>query len=154
MGTLFKKSVPIGCAYYVSLKQKWVQNIRFMDSVWIVRQLYMDSIWIDSIDYPYFFRRVKMEIKEIKVRGINKKYVQEIDRRCVELTEQTGQKWSRNDYLKLLIENDFERPLMDYKKDQFDRLLEKFTDVQLHNTKVLEAYTNEVKNIIEILIAH
>ena len=95
-----------------------------------------------------------MEIKEIKVRGINKKYVQEIDRRCVELTEQTGQKWSRNDYLKLLIENDFERPLMDYKKDQFDRLLEKFTDVQLHNTKVLEAYTNEVKNLIEILIAH
>ncbi|MBK4802249.1 hypothetical protein CU030_2353 [Enterococcus faecium] len=43
---------------------------------------------------------------------------------------------------------------MDYKKDQFDRLLEKFTDVQLHNTKVLEAYTNEVKNLIEILIAH
>ncbi|HAQ4673215.1 TPA: hypothetical protein IXS39_001947 [Enterococcus faecium] len=95
-----------------------------------------------------------MEIKEIKVRGINKKYVREIDHRCVELTEQTGQKWSRNDYLKLLIENDFERPLMDYKKDQFDRLLEKFTDVQLHNTKVLEAYTNEVKNLIEILIAH
>ncbi|OTP20022.1 hypothetical protein [Enterococcus mundtii] len=95
-----------------------------------------------------------MEVKEIRVRGVNKKYVQEIDCRCEELTERTGQKWRRNDYLKLLIENDFERPLMDYKKDQFDRLLERFTDVQLHNTKVLEAYTNEVNNLIELLIAN
>lgn len=91
---------------------------------------------------------------DIIVRDINEKYINEIDKRCEELREKTESKWSRNDYLKLLIENDFERPLMDYKKDQFDRLLEKFTDVQLHNTKVLEAYTNEVKNLIELLIAH
>lgn len=91
---------------------------------------------------------------DIIIRDINTKYINEIDKRCEELRTKTDSKWSRNDYLKLLIEKDFERPLMDYKKDQFDRLLEKFTDVQLYNTKVLEAYTNEVKNLIEILIAH
>ena len=91
---------------------------------------------------------------DIIIRDINTKYINEIDKRCEELRKKTDSKWSRNDYLKLLIENDFERPLMDYKKDQFDRLLEKFTDVQLHNTKVLEAYTNEVKNLIEILSTH
>ncbi|MHD0401326.1 hypothetical protein ACY2DE_12985 [Enterococcus faecium] len=91
---------------------------------------------------------------DIIIRDINTKYINEIDKRCEELRKKTDSKWSRNDYLKLLIENDFERPLMDYKKDQFDRLLEKFTDVQLYNTKVLEAYTNEVKNLIEILITH
>ncbi|HBL2257018.1 hypothetical protein [Enterococcus sp. DIV0996a] len=91
---------------------------------------------------------------DIIIRDINTKYINEIDKRCEELRKKTDSKWSRNDYLKLLIENDFERPLMDYKKDQFDRLLEKFTDVQLYNTKVLEAYTNEVNNLIELLIAN
>ncbi len=94
-----------------------------------------------------------MEIKEIKKCG-NEKMFREIDHRCEELTEQTGKKWSRNDYLKLLIENDFERPLMDYKKEKFDHLLEKFSEVQAHNTKILEAYVNQNNLILEILIAN
>ncbi|MFB8449821.1 hypothetical protein ACFC3P_12395 [Enterococcus thailandicus] len=85
------------------------------------------------------------------VRDIDPKYVREIDRRCQDLKEKTGQYWSRNDYLKLLIENDFERPLMDYKKDQFDQLLEKFSDVQFKNTKVLEEYTDSVNHLIRLL---
>jgi hypothetical protein len=39
-----------------------------------------------------------------------------------------------------LIENDFDHALLNYKKDQFDRLLEKFVDIQTYNTKTLEEY--------------
>ena len=52
---------------------------------------------------------------EVRIRNVDEKIVREIDRRCDELSNRTGNKWSRNDYLKLLIENDFDRPLMEYK---------------------------------------
>ena len=60
---------------------------------------------------------------DILVRNIDPKVISEIDRRCQELTTKTGKKWSRNQYLKILIENDFDHALMNYKKDQFDLLL-------------------------------
>ncbi|MDT6380452.1 hypothetical protein NNM04_08260, partial [Enterococcus faecium] len=63
---------------------------------------------------------------DLLIRNIEEKYINKIDKRCQELTNKTGKKWSRNRYLKVLIENDFDHALMHYKKDQFDRLLEKF----------------------------
>lgn len=92
----------------------------------------------------------------VKIRDLNPKFISEIDRRCVELSNRTGNKWSRNDYLKLLVENDFDRPLMEYKQDKFDQLLnqliDKFSFVQSHNTKVLEEYICQNNQIIELLI--
>ncbi|HDL0956778.1 TPA: hypothetical protein PWS93_001658 [Enterococcus faecium] len=76
----------------------------------------------------------------VKIRDLDPKFISEIDRRCVELSNRTGNKWSRNDYLKLLVENDFDRPLMEYKQDKFDQLLnqliDKFSFVQSHNGSV------------------
>ncbi len=48
---------------------------------------------------------------DILVRNIDPKVISEIDRRCQELTTKTGKKWSRNAYLKVLIENDFDQHL-------------------------------------------
>ncbi|MGC3432554.1 hypothetical protein ACPTIU_30080, partial [Pseudomonas aeruginosa] len=73
----------------------------------------------------------------ILIRNIDPKIITQIDKRCQELTNKTGKKWSRNQYLKVLIENDFDRKLMAYRKDQFDLLLEKFIDIQAINTQVL-----------------
>ena len=53
---------------------------------------------------------------DILVRNINPKIITRIDKRCQELTTKTGKKWSRNQYLKILIENDFDHELMNYKK--------------------------------------
>ncbi|HAQ4163036.1 TPA: hypothetical protein M4J85_002759, partial [Enterococcus faecium] len=66
---------------------------------------------------------------DLLIRNIEEKYINKIDKRCEELTVKTGKKWSRNQYLKVLIENDFDHALLNYKKDQFDRLLEKFVDI-------------------------
>ena len=93
---------------------------------------------------------------EVRIRNVDEKIVREIDRRCDELSNRTGNKWSRNDYLKLLVENDFDHPLMEYKQDKFDQLLnqliDKFSFVQSHNTKVLEEYIRQNNQIIELLI--
>ncbi|HCU82129.1 MAG TPA: hypothetical protein DGQ36_04415 [Enterococcus sp.] len=89
---------------------------------------------------------------DLILRNIDSKYVTEIDQRCKELSNRTGNKWSRNDYLKLLVENDFDRPLMEYKKEKFDQLLEKFSEIQSYNTKILEEYVSQNNRILEILI--
>lgn len=89
---------------------------------------------------------------DILVRNIDSKFITEIDKRCQELTTKTGKKWSRNQYLKILIENDFDYALMNYKKDQFDLLLEKFIDVQAKNTQILDDYVRTNHQLIEILI--
>lgn len=89
---------------------------------------------------------------DLILRNIDSKYVTEIDQRCKELSNRTGNKWSRNDYLKLLVENDFDRPLMEYKQEKFDQLLEKFSEIQSYNTKILEEYVSQNNRILEILI--
>ncbi|HAY3384331.1 TPA: hypothetical protein JZ637_002962, partial [Enterococcus faecium] len=86
------------------------------------------------------------------VRNIDPKLVATIDKRCQELTNKTGEKWSRNKYLKVLIESDFDRQLMNYKKNQFDLLLEKFVDIQTKNTETLNDYVHTNNQIIETLI--
>ncbi|MDT6917353.1 hypothetical protein NNO67_14400 [Enterococcus faecium] len=89
---------------------------------------------------------------DLLIRNIEEKYINKIDKRCEELTVKTGKKWSRNQYLKILIENDFDHELMNYKKDQFDRLLEKFVDIQTYNTKTLEEYIATNNQLIGLLI--
>ncbi|EPM6972935.1 hypothetical protein [Enterococcus sp. DIV0691] len=89
---------------------------------------------------------------DLILRNIDPKYITEIDQRCKELSNRTGNKWSRNDYLKLLVENDFDRPLMEYKQEKFDQLLEKFSKIQSYNTKILEEYVDQNNRILEILI--
>ena len=89
---------------------------------------------------------------DILVRNINPKIITRIDKRCQELTTKTGKKWSRNQYLKILIENDFDHALMNYKKDQFDLLLEKFIAIQAKNTEILNDYVHTNNQLIETLI--
>ncbi|EGO6143831.1 hypothetical protein ACLRLN_002754 [Enterococcus faecium] len=89
---------------------------------------------------------------DILVRKIDSKVIAKIDKRCQELTNKTGKKWSRNRYLKVLIENDFDHALMNYKKDKFDLLLEKFIAIQAKNTQVLNDYVYTNNQLIEALI--
>ena len=89
---------------------------------------------------------------DILVRKIDSKVIAKIDKRCQELTNKTGKKWSRNKYLKVLIESDFDRQLTTYKKDQFDLLLEKFIAIQTKNTQVLNDYVHTNNHLIETLI--
>ena len=89
---------------------------------------------------------------DLLIRNIEKKYINKIDKRCEELTVKTGKKWSRNQYLKILIENDFDHELMNYKKDQFDLLFEKFIAIQAENTNILNDYVHTNNQLIETLI--
>lgn len=91
---------------------------------------------------------------DIKIRGVSSKVISEIDRRCEELTKKTQTKWSRNDYLKLLLENDFDRPLMKYKQDQFDKFISKTGEILDKNTVTIQEYIDTTNQLIELLISN
>lgn len=88
------------------------------------------------------------------IRDIGPKYIEEISRKCAELRNKTGQKWSQNDYLKCLIKNDFHRPLVNYKEVQFDQAIEHFGEIIERNTQALVEYIETTNRLISILINH
>ena len=60
---------------------------------------------------------------DILIRGLNPIHISEIDRKAVALAEKLGRKFSRNDYLKMLVEQDYELQLAKLKDDKFDHAL-------------------------------
>ncbi|NTP45403.1 hypothetical protein HQ820_10105 [Enterococcus faecium] len=56
---------------------------------------------------------------DLLIQNPEEKHIYNIGIHCEELTVQTGKKWSRNQYLKVLIENEFDHSLLNYKKYQF-----------------------------------
>lgn len=57
---------------------------------------------------------------DIKVSGVDVAYIKEIDRKAKEISDKLGRKFSRNEYIKMLIQKDSELRLMQLKEDKFD----------------------------------
>lgn len=52
--------------------------------------------------------------------GVDVAYIKEIDRKAKEISDKLGRKFSRNEYIKMLIQKDSELRLMQLKEDKFD----------------------------------
>ncbi len=63
----------------------------------------------------------------------------------MKLRTKLGKNGVRNDYLKLLIENDFDRPLMEYKKINLIVYWKNFQMFKVIIQRVLEAYVRQNK---------
>lgn len=57
---------------------------------------------------------------DIKIRGISESYINNIDDQAKQISERTGKKFSRNDYLLLVLERDKQLDLLTYQKTEFD----------------------------------
>lgn len=88
---------------------------------------------------------------DLKVRGIEPKYVAEIDRKRKMESEKTGKKISQNDYLKSLIRNDYERQLWEYKQDMFDKTLEKFVQIVDSQNVLLMQQTVKIEQLTKVI---
>lgn len=90
---------------------------------------------------------------EVKIRNVDPQYIKEIDRKAKEIAERTQSKFSRNDYLKLLLRQDSEIDLINYKKSEFDLLLDKLLLNNLENTEAIKDLTEVYQNLFNFLIS-
>lgn len=90
---------------------------------------------------------------EVKIRNVDPQYIKEIDRKAKEIAERTQSKFSRNDYLKLLLRQDSEIDLINYKKEEFDLLLDKLLLSNLENNEAIKDLTEVYQNIFNFLIS-
>lgn len=65
------------------------------------------------------------------------------------VNRKTETNWSQNDHLKLVIENNFERPLANYKQDEFGELIQNFATLlaQSFQKKITINFKKLVNNV-------
>jgi len=61
---------------------------------------------------------------DVKILDVDAAYVKEVDRKAAAIAKRTGRKYSRSDYLKMLIEQDFNLQIERQREDRFDRAIE------------------------------
>ena len=89
---------------------------------------------------------------EIRLQRVNPEIVRHLERRAEELTEKTGVKWTRNDYVKLLIGEDFNKPLEIYKKDRFDIACQNLSETLEQQSKVMNEFIAVQQKILTLLL--
>ena len=88
----------------------------------------------------------------IMVRNIDPQYIREIDKKCAEISQKRGSKFSRNDYLKQLLRQDSEIDLIDYRKSEFDEMLDKLLlEAEKTNRNVSEL-TETYQRVFDLLM--
>lgn len=73
---------------------------------------------------------------DIKVTKLEPVYVKEVDRKVAEL----GRNFSRNEYFKMLIQNDCELRLTQIKEDNFDRAIKKLNYTLTNQSEKLQEF--------------
>ncbi|MBO0481490.1 hypothetical protein JZO71_04015 [Enterococcus sp. MSG2901] len=90
---------------------------------------------------------------EVKIRGIDPQYIQEIDRKVMEIRQKTNRNFSRNDYLKMLLRQDSEIDLINYKKAEFDLALDKMLVSNEELTASIENLTDVYERLFNLLLS-
>ncbi|KRU40005.1 hypothetical protein [Clostridium sporogenes] len=88
----------------------------------------------------------------VLIRDVDPQYINLIDNKCKEISERTGKKFSRNDYLKQLLRTDSEIDLIDYKKHEFDLIIDKLIVALKEQSFELNDLNKTYKNVFEYMI--
>lgn len=89
---------------------------------------------------------------DIRLQRVEPDIVHHLEQRADYLTEKTGVKWTRNDYVKLLIGEDYNEPLEIYKKKRFDEAIERLSDRMDSQEKTFHEFMRLQKKIMETLM--
>ncbi|MDK8643288.1 hypothetical protein ABZ787_12990 [Micrococcus luteus] len=88
---------------------------------------------------------------DILIRDIDPSYIKEIDKRSEELTEKLGRNFSRNEYIKMLIQNDCELRLTKLKEDKFDHVVDNLVTTLSRQEKTLQNFINSNNRLFHML---
>lgn len=90
-------------------------------------------------------------IMDIKVTNVDVAYIKEIDRKAAELSKRLGRKFSRNEYIKMLIQNDCELRLLELKEDKFDEAVKNLIATLKHQESTLQNFIDSNNRLFHLL---
>lgn len=88
---------------------------------------------------------------DIKVSSVPPMFVNEIDKKAKKISNRLGRKFSRNDYIKMLIQNDFDLELVKFKEDKFDNAVDNLTITLARQEEVLQKYIDSNAQLFNLL---
>lgn len=88
---------------------------------------------------------------DVLVRGIDPAYIKEIDRRCELISAKLNRNYSRQEYLRNLIQNEVERSLFEFKQDQFDSAVKNLSITLERQTNMLQEYIDATHELIGVM---
>ena len=88
---------------------------------------------------------------DIKVTGIDPVYVREIEKKAEEKGRRLGRKFSRNEYIKMLIQNDCELRLTELKEDKFDQAVNNLMMSLGNHDKKLQEFIDSNSRLFHFL---
>lgn len=88
---------------------------------------------------------------DVLIRDIEPMYVNEIDKKAKELSKKLGRKFSRNEYIKMLIQNDCELRLTKLKEDKFDDAVDLLNATLDRQTKTLQEFIDSNTRLFHLM---
>lgn len=90
---------------------------------------------------------------DIKVTNIEPAYVKEIERKAEVLGDKLGRSFSRNEYIKMLIQNDCDLRLMQLKEDNFNRAVDNLNFTLTNQSEKLQEYIDSNNRLVHLIIS-
>lgn len=88
---------------------------------------------------------------DIKISNVDPSFVKEIDKKAENIGKKLGRSFSRNEYIKMLIQNDCELRLIQLKEDKFNQAVENLNTTLDNHSKALQEYVNSNNSIFHLL---
>ncbi|RBP59330.1 hypothetical protein DES36_11955 [Alkalibaculum bacchi] len=88
---------------------------------------------------------------DIKVTNVDVAYIKEIERKAKELSKNLGRNFSRNEYIKMLIQNDCELRLTQLKEDKFNHAVDLLTATLDRQEKTLQEFINSNTRLFHLM---
>lgn len=88
---------------------------------------------------------------DILIRDIDPVYIREIERKAEKLSGALRRNFSRNEYIKMLIQNDFELRLTQLKEDKFDVSIDNLIHSLQSQENTLQEYINSNNRLFHLM---
>lgn len=88
---------------------------------------------------------------DVLVRDIDPVYIKEIDRKAAEISTRLDRKFSRTEYIKMLIQNDAELRLIKIKEQKFDEAIKNLSVTLRRQENTLQEFINSNNRLFHLM---
>lgn len=88
---------------------------------------------------------------DILIRDVDPVYAKEIDKKAAEISKKLGRNFSRNEYIKMLIQNDSELRLLQLKEDKFDQVVTMLTSSFINQENKLQEFIDSNNRLFHLM---